>query len=119
MNFGIIILNQNIKTMQNYATCFIINIKTKIFYEDIANDVDGRFDTSNYECDRPMPTGKKQKVIGLIKDELAGKIMAEFVALRAKTYSYLMDDNIEAEKAKGTKGCIIKRTLKFNDYKNC
>ena len=40
---------------------FIINIKTEDFYEDIANDVDERFDTSTYECDRPLPTGKKQR----------------------------------------------------------
>ena len=65
---------------------FIINIKTEDFYEDIANDVDERFDTSNYECDGPLPTGKHKKVIGLMKDELGGKIMTGFVALRAKTY---------------------------------
>ena len=48
-----------------------------------------------------------------MKDELGGKIMTELVALRAKTYSYLMDDNIEVKKGKGTKKCVIKRILKF------
>ena len=43
--------------------------------------------------------------------------MTEFVALRPKTYSYLMDDDSEAKKAKGTKKCVIKKVLKFNDYK--
>ena len=98
---------------------FIINIKTKDFYENIANDVDEGFGTSNYESDRPLPTGKNKKVIVLMKDELGGKIMTEFVALRPKTYSYLMNDNIEVKKAKGTKKCIIKRMLKFSDYKDC
>ena len=63
---------------------FIINIKTEDFYEDIANDVEKRFDTSNYEVSRPLPKGKNKKVIGLMKDELGGKIMTEFVALRKR-----------------------------------
>ena len=45
--------------------------------------------------------------------------MIEFVVLRPKTYSYLMDDDSEAKKAKGTEKCVIKRMLKFNDYKDC
>ena len=98
---------------------FIINIKTENFYEDIANDVEKRFDTSNYEISRPLPKGKSKKVIGLMKDELGGKIMTEFAELRPNTYSYLMDDARNDKKAKGTKNCIIKRRLKFNDYQNC
>ena len=54
-----------------------------------------------------------------MKDESGGKIMTEFVALRPKTYSYSMDDDSEAKKTKGTKKCVIKRMLKFNDYKYC
>ena len=63
---------------------FIINIKTEDFYEDIANDVVKRFDTSNYEVNRSLPKGKNKKVIELMKDELGGKIMTEFAALRPK-----------------------------------
>ena len=81
---------------------FIMNIKTNDFYKDIANDVEKRFDTSNYEVDRPLPTGKNKKVTGLMKDELGGKIIMEFVTLRPKTYSYL-DDGKEDKKAKGIK----------------
>ena len=98
---------------------FIMHIKTEDFYKDIANDVEKRFDTSNYEVNRPLPTGKYKKVIGLMKDELGGKIMTEFVALRPKSYSYLTGDCKEDKKAKGTKKCVIKRRLKFNDYKDC
>ena len=54
-----------------------------------------------------------------MKDELGEKIMAESVALRPKTYSYLTDECKEDKKAKGTKKCVIKRRLKFNDYKDC
>ena len=67
---------------------FIMNIKTNDFYEDIASDVENKFDTSNYEVNRPLPTGKNKKVIGLMKDELGGKIITEFVTLRSKTYSF-------------------------------
>ena len=98
---------------------FAMNIKTEDFYKDIANDVDKRFDTSNYEVNRPLPTGKNKKVIGLMKDELGGKIITQFVTLRPKTYSYLTDDGKEDKKAKGTKKCVIKRMIKFGDYKNC
>ena len=58
-------------------------------------------------------------MIGLIKDELGGQIMKKFVGLRAKTHSYLKDNNNEDKKAKGTKKCAIKRILIFQDYKNC
>ena len=98
---------------------FIMNIKTNDFYEDIANDVENRFDTSNYEVNRPLPMGKNKKVIGLMKDELGGKIITEFVTLRPKTYSYLTDNGKEYKKAKGTKKCIIKKMIKFSDYKKC
>ena len=97
---------------------FIINIKAEDFFEDIANDVEKIFDTSNYEVRRPLPKGKNKKVIGLMKDELGGKIMTEFAALRPKTFSYLMDDGNSDKKAKGTKKCVI-IILKYNDYKDC
>ena len=72
---------------------FIINIKTQDFYEDIADNVEEWFDTSNYDKKdkRPVPTRINKNVLGMFKDELGGKIMEEFVALRAKTYSYLID----------------------------
>ena len=98
---------------------FVMNIKTEDFYKDIANDVEKRFDMSNYEVDRPLPTGKNKKVIGLMKDELGGRIMTEFITLRPKAYTYLTDDSKEDKKAKGTKKCVIKRMIKFDDYKRC
>ena len=97
----------------------VMNIKTKDFYKDIAQDVEERFDISNYGVDRPLPKGKNKKVIGLMKDELGGGIITEFVALRPKTYSYMTDEFIEMKKAKSTKKCVIKKMLKFEDYKKC
>ena len=99
--------NGNVKLCYTETDSFIMNIKTNDFYEDIASDVENRFDTSNYEVKRPLPTGKNKKVIGLMKDELGGKIITEFVTLRPKTYSFLTDDGKEDKKAKGTKNCII------------
>ena len=88
---------------------FIIHIKTEDFYKDVANDVEKRFDTSNYEVNRPLPTGKNKTVIGLMKVELGGRIITKFVALRPKTYSYLTDDGKEDKKAKGTKKMCNKK----------
>ena len=65
-----------------------------------------------------MPKEKHKNVIGLMKDELGGKIMAKFVGLRAKTYSYLRDDGSEDKKPQGTKKCVIQRKIKFENYKN-
>ena len=109
----------NVKLCYMDTDSFIMHIKTEDLYNDIADDVEERFDTSNFEINRPLPIGKNKKVIGLMKHELGGKIMTEFVALRPKTYSYFTDDCKEDKKAKGTKKCVIKRRLKFNDYKYC
>ena len=99
---------------------FVINIFTEDFFEDINNDVERWFDTSNYDKNdkRPLPIGMNKKVIRLFKDELGGKISKKFCALRAKTYTYLMDDDSEKEKAKGIKKYVLKRILMFENYKD-
>ena len=97
----------------------IYRIGTEDFYADIVDDVQTRFDTSGYNPDRPLPVGLNKKVIGLMKDELGGAIMTEFVALRRKLYSYRKLDGVEDKKCKGIKKCIVKKTLTFEDYKNC
>ena len=79
---------------------FIVYIKTDGIDKDIVENVETRFDTSNYELDRPVPKGKNKKVIGLIKNKLGGKIMTKFVGLRAKTYICLVDDGREDKKKK-------------------
>ena len=82
---------------------FIVYIKNDDIYKDIAKDVETRFDTSNYELDRLLPKAKNKKVIGLMKDELGGKIKTKFVGLREKTYSYLIDDSSDEKKQKAQK----------------
>ena len=106
---------------------FIMHIKTEDFYKDIIADVDKWFDTSNFNKNdnRPLEIGKNKKVLGKFKDEIGGKIMTKFVALRAKTYSFLIDEytdedyeknRIVNKKAKGTKKCVVKREILFNNY---
>ena len=82
---------------------FIKNVKTDDIYKDIPEYIETRFDTSNYELDKPISKGKNKTVIRLMKDELRGRIMTKFVGLRAKTYSYLIDDGSVTEKQKAQK----------------
>ena len=120
MSFGMITLNQSNKREQNYAT----RIMTALLFMS-----NRRFlwrhcwwlDTSNYDEDykRPLPAGKNEKTIGIFKDELGGKIMKEFVGLRAKPYACLMEDDTEHKKAKETKKGIIKRELTFKNCDDC
>ena len=100
---------------------FIVYIKTDNIYKDIDEDFETKFDTSDYklECnsiERPFLKGKI--VTGLMTDELGGKIMTKFVVLRAKTYSYLIDDGCEDKKAKEQKK-FYNKNLKFENYRNC
>ena len=106
MSFGMIILNQNMSGMQNYVynmdtDSFIIYIKIEDISKNIADDVEKWSDTSNYSEDekRPLRRGMNKKVIGLMKDNLGGKIMPEFATLRPNTHSYLMDGGKSDKKA--------------------
>ena len=66
------------------TSTFSVYTKTVDIYKDIAEDVETRFDTSNYELDRPLPKRKNKKVNGLMKDEFSRKIMTKFAGLRTK-----------------------------------
>ena len=96
----------------------IYSIEAEDFHKDIADDVETRFVTNDYIPDGPLPVGLNKKVIGLMKDELGGKIMSEFVMWRSKMYSFKVD-NSESKKCKGIKHCVVKKTISFDDYKNC
>ena len=93
-------------------------IRNMAKHKDI-KDIETRFYTSTYELDIPLPKGKKEKVIGLMKGELSGKIMKKIVGLRTNTYSYLIDYGSEDKKAKATKMCVMKIKFKFESYKTC
>ena len=99
---------------ENLTLCYmdtdslIYDIKTKDFYKDIADDVEARFDTSGYNTDRPLPVGMNKKVIGLMKDELGGGIMSEFMTLRPQMYAYKVG-SAKSKKCKGIKKCVFKK----------
>ena len=95
-------------------------IETDDFFADIADDVEEMFDTSNFEKNHPSGIqGKNKKVPGMMKDEAGGKIIEEFVGLRAKLYSYKMFEGKEEKKCKGIKKVVIKKQISFDDYKEC
>ena len=94
------------------------SIKTEDFYEDIKNDVDSKFDMSDYPKDHPLYSSTNKKVIGMFKDEVGGRQITEFVGLRAKLYSYVMGGN-DHKKCKGVKKSVVKKSITHQDYKEC
>ena len=100
---------------------FLYEIQTEDFYKDISGDVKDRFDTSDYPEGHPsgIPTGVNKKVLGMFKDEAAGKNITEFVGLRAKLYSYKMEEGKENKKCKGIKKAVVEKSITHEDYKTC
>ena len=98
----------NVKLCYMDTDSFVMHVNTDDFYHDISNDVNLLFDTSNYSTKllRPLPIGINKKVLGKFKDELGGKTMSEFCALKAKAYAYKLNDDSECKKAKGTKNAL-------------
>ena len=96
-------------------------IKTKDFYKDINPDIEKWFDTSDYPTNHPsgIKTLLNSKVLGMFKDEAGGKQIVEFVDLRAKLYSYKMHDASEDKKCKGVTKNVTKRSIQFDDYREC
>ena len=94
-------------------------IETEDFHQDIKSDVKDFFDTSNFPKDHPsgIEVGLNKNVIGMMKDETGGKQISEFVGLRAKIYSFRMDEGKEGKKCKGVAKAVVKKTISFDDYK--
>jgi hypothetical protein len=97
--------------------------KTEDFYKDIADDVEARFDTSEYPKGHPavvqgFKVGCNKKVIGIFKGEASGKQITEFVGLRAKCYAITIN-NTDTKKCKGTKKGVVKKLLTIDDYRQC
>ena len=122
--------NKNLSLCYMDMDSLIYSIETDDFYKDIADDIKDRFDTSGYNphgycvhrttawSHRPLSVGLNKKVIGLIKDELGGEIMTEFVTLRPKMYAYKTGES-QSKKCKGIKKCAVKKMISFEDYNNC
>ena len=100
---------------------FLYEIQTEDFYKDISGDVKDRFDTSDYPEKHPsgIPTGINKKVLGMFKDEAEGKNIKEFVGLRAKLYSYIMEEGKENKRCKGVKKAVVEKSITHEDYKTC
>ena len=111
----------NAKLLFTDTDSLMYEIRTEDFYDDIKGDVKDRFDTSDYPSNHPsgIPTGCNKKVLGMFKDEAGGKIIDEFVGLRAKLYSYKMYEGKESKKCKGVKSLVVKNSITHEDYKNC
>ena len=100
---------------------FMYEIETEDFYKDISEDVKDRFDTSDYPENHPsgIPTGENKKVLGMMKDEAAGKIIKEFVGLRSKLYSFVTDEGEETKTCKGIKKQVVESSIRHEHYKTC
>ena len=109
-----------IKLLFTDTDSLMIEVETEDFYKDITPYVHELFDTSNFSKGHPsnIPTGVNKKVIGMYKDEVGGRIIIEFVGLRAKNYSYVCDGE-EHKKCKGIKMSVTKKDISFEDYKDC
>ena len=96
-------------------------IYTDDFYKDISHDVETKFDTSDYPPNHPsgIQTGVNKKVIGMFKDEVAGKKITYFVGLRPKLYSFKIEESKEVRKCKGIKKNVVKKAIEFEDYVQC
>ena len=110
---------ENLKFCNMDTDSLIYHIKTEDFYADIAEDVPASSDTSGCDPTKPLPIGLNKKVTGMFKDEMAGEVITEFVALRPKSYSYRKLGDVEGKKCKGIKKGVVKRTISFEDYKGC
>ena len=96
-------------------------IQTKDFYKDIKKDVESKFDTSDYPASHPsgIPTGLNKKVIGMFKDEVAGKQITHFIGLRPKLYSFKIEEGKNVKKCKGIKKSVVSKGITFEHYFDC
>ena len=96
-------------------------IQTEDFYKDISGDIKTKFDTSDYPKDHPsgIPTGLNKKVIGMFKDEVAGKQITHFIGLRPKLYSFKIEEGKNVKKCKGIKKSVVAKGITFEHYFEC
>ena len=110
----------NVKLLFTDTDSLCYEIETEDFFQDISGDVESKFDTSDFDKNHPskIPTGKNKKVPGRMKDEAGGKIIEEFIGLRAKLYSYKMFEGKEEKKCKGIKKSV-KKDITHKNYGEC
>jgi len=107
------------KLLMTDTDSLMYEIQTEDFFKDIRGEISDKFDTSNFEKDHSSGIPRmNKKVPGMMKDECGGKIISEFVGLRAKLYAYKKEGD-EEKKCKGVKKGVVKNHISFDDYKNC
>ena len=94
----------------------LLEIKTEDVYKDMGANAD-LYDTSDYPKDHPQYSEENKKVVGKMKDECAGRLIAEYVGLRPKMYSILEADGGNIKKAKGVKKSVVKKNITHRQYK--
>ena len=111
----------NAKLLSTDTDSLAYEINTKDFYKDINPDIEKRFDTSDYPSNHSsgIKVGLNSKVLGMFKDEACGKQIVEFVGLRTNLYSYKLRDGSEDTKCKGVTTNVRKRSIQFDDYREC
>ena len=94
----------------------LLEIQTEDVYKDMGANAD-LYDTSDYPKDHPQYSEENKKVVGKMKDECAGRLIAEYVGLRPKMYSILEADGGNIKKAKGVKKSVVKKNITHRQYK--
>ena len=113
--------HNRVKLLFTDTDSLMYEITTDDFYKDIAKDIKTKFDTSDYPPSHPsgILTGVNKKVIGMFKDEVAGRQITHFVGLRPKLYSFKVEGENANKKFKGIKKNIVKKEISFEDYVQC
>ena len=113
--------NNRVELMFTDTDSLLYLIHTDDFYRDISHDIETKFDTSDYPPNHPsgIKTGVNKKVIGMFKDEVAGRQISHFVGLRPKLYSFKVEDGSLNKKCKGIKKNVVKKGIAFEDYVKC
>ena len=99
----------------------LYQIHTDDFYHNISHNILEKFDTSDYPTNHRsgIPTGVNKKVIGMFKDEVAGKQITHFIGLRPKLYTFKIEDGSLTKKCKGIKKNVVKKGIEFENYVEC
>ena len=123
MTFITTMLRPSMVIRQNHSPTLTLShmkLRPKIFTK-INPDIEKRFNTSDYPTNHPsgIKTGLNSKVLAMFKDEASGKQIVEFVCWRAKLYSCKMLDGSEYKKCKGVTKNVTKRSIQFDDYREC
>ena len=108
------------KLLMTDTNSTFLRVETDDLYEDMGDDIPTTYDTSNYPDDHPAKLPKmNEKVIGMMKDELKGKIADEFDGTGAKSYAYSIHGDDIKKKCKGIKKSVVKKELTIDDYREC